>query len=155
MSLDPNKLTPKQQVFLAAYIGSSGNLTHAAKIAEVSYVVHFMWLKESELYVAEFEKAKPLAKEHLRDSAIKRAEDGVQEPVFQGGELVGWKNKFSDTLMLALLKGAFPGEYKDRSEVGWDKDSPLTIDPGRDKLSDEALGLLRALAAKNKSTEEK
>jgi hypothetical protein len=53
----------------------------------------------------------------LEAEAIRRAVEGVDEPVFQGGELVGHVRKYSDTLLARLLDAHKPEKYRQRSEV--------------------------------------
>ncbi len=52
----------------------------------------------------------------LEDEAVRRAKDGVEEPVYQGGKLVGHVQKYSDTLLIFLLKGAKPEKFRERSQ---------------------------------------
>jgi hypothetical protein len=58
---------------------------------------------------ADFGKAWNLAIEIgygiLEDEAIRRAVLGVQEPIYQKGELVGYVTRYSDSLLAFLLKG--------------------------------------------------
>jgi len=47
----------------------------------------------------------------------RRAIEGVDEPVFQGGVCVGYKRKYSDALLLAHAKRHMPEEYGDKRVV--------------------------------------
>lgn len=49
----------------------------------------------------------------LEDEAVRRARDGYDKPVYQQGQCVGQVRKYSDTLMVFLLKGARPKKYRD------------------------------------------
>lgn len=54
----------------------------------------------------------------LEAEALRRAVDGVDEPVFtQKGELAGHVRKYSDTLLALLLKAHLPEKFRERSEV--------------------------------------
>jgi hypothetical protein len=44
----------------------------------------------------------------LEDEALRRAEDGVAEPRFYEGRLCGHVQKYSDTLLIFLLKARRP-----------------------------------------------
>lgn len=55
--------------------------------------------------------------EFLEDEARRRATAGFEEPVYQGGAQVGTIRKYSDTLLIFLLKGRNPGKYKDRVDL--------------------------------------
>ncbi len=52
----------------------------------------------------------------LERAAVIRAVDGVDEPVFHDGVIVGYKRKYSDTLMVKLLEGNLH-KYRQRSET--------------------------------------
>ena len=48
---------------------------------------------------------------------MRRAVDGVEEPVYQGGQLVGTKLVYSDTLLGKLLNANRPAKYRERFDV--------------------------------------
>jgi len=48
----------------------------------------------------------------LEDVALKRATEGWEEPVYFKGEVIGSKQKFSDTLLIFMLKSRDP-KYRD------------------------------------------
>ena len=65
----------------------------------------------------------------LEDEAIRRAREGVEEPVFQGGLRCGSVRKYSDLLLIFLLKSRRP--YRDSGAICRDAQAlplPLTID---------------------------
>ncbi|WP_156928970.1 hypothetical protein [Bradyrhizobium sp. th.b2] len=47
----------------------------------------------------------------LEDAAIRRAVEGVEKPVYQGGVLVGSVTEYSDTLLGLMLRGKRPKVY--------------------------------------------
>lgn len=47
----------------------------------------------------------------LEQEAVRRARDGVEKPVYQGGIMVGTITEYSDTLMGLVLRGKRPGRY--------------------------------------------
>ena len=53
------------------------------------------------------------AADTLEAEARRRAIEGVEEPVFHKGEQVGTLRKYSDVLLIFLLKGARPERYRD------------------------------------------
>lgn len=95
---------------LAAY-AQTGNVSAAAKLAEVSRRSHYEWLARDKRYAAAFEEAVDEAADRLETEARRRAVSGVAEPVFYKGEKVGAIQKYSDTLLIFLLKGARPEKY--------------------------------------------
>jgi len=111
----PQSVTPKKQAFLKAFI-ECGQITMAASAAEIHRKTHYHWLKEDPEYAAMFEESKKIAAETLESEAVRRAYSGVDEPVWYQGEQCGTVRKYSDTLMIFLLKGIIPDKYRERSE---------------------------------------
>lgn len=101
--------------FLESY-AELGNIKAAAKAASVGRRSHYEWLKADEAYAANFAEAQAEAIDTLEREARRRAVEGVLEPVYQVGEKVGTIRKFSDTLLIFLLKGAKPDVYRERFE---------------------------------------
>ena len=62
-------------------------------------------------------EAKRIGAEALEDEAMRRAAEGVDEPVFHQGAQVGTIRKYSDTLAIFLLKGAMPDKYRDNAKL--------------------------------------
>lgn len=106
-------LHSKKEAFLAAYV-ECGTVSHAARAAGICRDTHYEWLNCDEDYAVAFEKAKKDACECLEREARRRAIEGVDEPVYQNGQLVGYKRRYSDTLLIFMLKGEAPDKYKDR-----------------------------------------
>lgn len=116
--------TPKTRASKSALIaafGETGAITYAIKAAGVSKQSHYNWLKSDEVYAQAIADAEEAAFELLEQEARRRAFAGVDEPVFQQGKQVGTVRKYSDTLLIFLMKGARPEKYRDnvnvRSEV--------------------------------------
>jgi hypothetical protein len=49
----------------------------------------------------------------LEEEAIRRATEGVLEPVYYKGDVAGYKTNYSDTLLMFILRGLKPGVYRD------------------------------------------
>jgi len=135
----------RQDAFLAEY-RLCATVTHAAEIALISRRTHYVWIEKDSAYAAAFEEAKVAASDALIKEARRRAVQGVEEPVFYKGELVQTIRKYSDTLLIFLLKGALPEVYRERYEIsGGDKPIKVKSDPGREVLTDAKLKELIAL----------
>jgi len=102
----------KRKAFLAAF-AEVGTITRAAEIAKVTRQAHYLWMKDPE-YAEAFAQAEQQACDRLEQEARRRAVEGVEEPVFHRGKQCGVVRKYSDTLLIFLLKGAMPEKYKDR-----------------------------------------
>jgi hypothetical protein len=130
------KKKPKrwQKAFLSA-LAVNGNVTSAAKAARVNRQAVYRVRDEDEAFAALWEEALAQAGDSLEEEAIRRARDGVNEPVIYQGELCGlWVDehgtrvdagtpgasflpltvkKYSDTLLIFLLKGHKPDKFRE------------------------------------------
>lgn len=102
---------PKKRAFLSA-LSTCGNISEAARIAEVDRTSHYEWLKTDEVYKAAAEDAIETACDLLEQEARRRAVEGVEEPIIRDGAVVGTVRRYSDTLLIFLLNGARPKKYR-------------------------------------------
>ncbi len=119
---------PKKRAFLAA-MGECGNVSQACELAGIHRSTHYDWLENDPEYAEAFAHAEDHAAERLEQEARRRAVEGVEKPVYQGGRQVGVVREYSDTLLIFLLKGAKPEKYQERSrtEIAGANGEPLTI----------------------------
>ncbi len=124
-----DRLTPKQRAFLAAY-SETGNISQAAVMAKVARSRHYCWYEKNENYRKAFDEATEIAADRLEQEAWRRAVEGVSEPVFYQGKKVGTVQKYSNTLLIFLLKGAKPEKYKEKSafEITGKGGGPIAAD---------------------------
>ncbi len=163
--LDNNKKegrrrTPKtavqQAIFLAQY-REHGNLTLASEAAKVARTVHYRWL-EDEDYRRLFEEAAEAATDRLLAEARRRALEGVSEPVLYQGMLCyeqtanGKRGKqivlqrYSDNLLMFLIKGARPEQYRDTWKGEIKHSGAISRGPDLSRLTDEELRDLKRIA---------
>jgi len=114
----------KKRAFLAAF-AEAGTVLGASEASGVDRQSHYNWLRDDVLYVEVFAAAKELSIDKLEKTARKRAIDGVEEPVYQGGKEVGKQIKYSDTLLMFLLNGEKPQKYKQRHEMSGPGGGPM------------------------------
>lgn len=117
-------VTTKKDEFLNAY-ADLGTVTHAAEHVGIDRQSHYHWMARDPDYPARFAAACEQAVEKLEREVIRRAAEGILEPVFQGGKEVGTIRKYSDTLLIFALKGLRPEKYRDRYDV---KQTVVTVD---------------------------
>ena len=101
-----------EKAFLAI-LAESGNVTKACLAAQIARSVVYAHRDEDERFKALWDEALAEAGDALELEARRRAVDGWDEPVFQKGELVGTIRKYSDTLLLAMLRAKKP-EYREK-----------------------------------------
>jgi hypothetical protein len=106
----------RKKDFLDAF-RTSGNVVKACEQTTISRQSVYMWRDKDSNFRAAFERAQIESIEHLEKEAHRRAVDGWEEPVFRESGMIGTVRKYSDTLLIFLLKGAAPEKYKDRQDI--------------------------------------
>lgn len=145
----------KRKAFLAAF-EKVGNITAAARMVQMERTNHNAWLQDPE-YRRQFEEAKESAADLLVEEARKRAVDGIDELVIYQGEIQYTFNcegetipvtvkKYSDPLLMFLIRGARPETYRDtwKGEI---KHSGTVASVDLSKLTDVQLEQLRAISS--------
>lgn len=102
----------KSQVdFLEAFLVHA-SIRKAAAELEIDRKRHYEWMR-SALYFRCFQEAQRQVSVALESEATRRAVDGVLEPIYdKEGKLKGHKRRFSDSLLLELLKANNPEKFK-------------------------------------------
>ena len=98
---------------------TGGQVSAAAGLADITQSTPYSrpW-KNDQVFAAAFEVARTMAAQALESEAIRRAFDGVDEPVgWYKGEPGGVIRRYSDNLLMFSLKGAMPDKYADRVEL--------------------------------------
>lgn len=119
----------KKRAFLTAY-SHTASTVRAAEAAKCDRSSHHDWLKSDATYAAAFELAKVLSVECLEAEAARRAREGFDEGVWHQGVQVGTQRRYSDTLLIFLLKGAAPHKYRDnvRTELSGPEGKAIQVD---------------------------
>lgn len=107
---------PEAGPFLEA-LKIAGNVTEACTLAGVGRATVYRWRDEDPAFKADWEAACDFAWDGLEREAYRRAREGWEEPVYQGGELVGHVRKFSDTMLVTMLKAKRAKEFRDNHAV--------------------------------------
>lgn len=137
----------EQARFLSEY-AKCGNILLAANKAKIKRAKHYDWLEGDPDYEVRFATAHEEACEVLEAEAHRRAVVGIQEPVWYQGQKCGSIKKYSDTLLIFLMKGAMPDKYAEfvRANI---QHKILSRGPDLSILSDEQFEQLKALAGYN------
>ena len=112
-------------------------------------------------FAAQWDSAYEAGSDLLEEEAWRRAREGTEEPVFYQGLIVGHVRKFSDQLLIELLRARRPDKYRQRQEIRHagdaaplsSKDLELARSLGEDPdLEHHWEGLAKGLAAKARET---
>ena len=107
----------KRKAFLDI-LSKTGRVTEAARAVGYTSTVHLHQLRrEDEDFAEAWDLALQAAGDVLEEAAINRAVEGVLEPNYYKGEVVGYTPKYSDSLLMFVLKKIRP-EYRDTGGHG-------------------------------------
>lgn len=136
---NPTKFTvDRQKVFLEEY-AKTGVISQAARAAGVAPSTVSRARDQSDTFDWAFNQAQMLAVGKLEAEAIRRAKDGYEVPVFQGGEEVGVQKYYSDGLLKFLLRAKRPDEYG-KEQVEHSGSVKFVIQPPDDYDGGKAIG---------------
>ena len=111
------KLTPKKRALFCKYLADTGNVTKAAQAINVSRTCCYEHKDEDPLFAEAWQNAVDQAVDELEEEGRRRAFEGTLEPVFYKGKECGYIRKYSDTLLIFLMKGHRPEKYRERSHL--------------------------------------
>jgi hypothetical protein len=127
-------------------VESGGNIVRACRLAKIDGSTPYtkQW-KEDVRFQESLELARGMGADMLEAEAIRRAHDGVDEPVgFYKGEASATVKRYSDTLLIFLLKGAKPEKYAERHRFAGDDGPPIQVEDvnaTRQRLAGRIAGL--------------
>lgn len=99
-------------------LGEGWSPVRVAEEVKISYVTMYRWRKVDEQFGADWNVAVQMGVDRLEDEAHRRAVEGCDRPVYQGGVLVGNITEYDTTLLILLLRarGADRG-YREQLEM--------------------------------------
>lgn len=108
----------KRKVFLRV-LAQTGKVAEAARtVGYVDTAALQTHRRNDEEFAEQWDEALQAAANVLEEEAFRRAHDGVLEPVFYKGDIVGYKTNHSDSLLMFLLRGLKPGTYRENTRGG-------------------------------------
>ena len=132
------KLTPaKSGQFLKA-LTETCNVTEAARQIGMSRRAMYDKRDADTEFAEAWDNAVEQGIDTLEFEARRRAYEGVAEPVFHRGEECGHVRRYSDTLLMFLLRSHRPEKYRERYDVSALPPSAPTL-ADADKLTREQL----------------
>ena len=107
---------PWRPLFLDTLRGT-GNVRLAASNAGVARQVAYRARDSSPTFRDAWDEALEEARELLEAEARRRAAVGVEEPVYYKGQVVGMIRKYSDNLLMFLLKAHWPDKFRENVSI--------------------------------------
>ena len=109
--------TPKKRKAFLTALATGASVSAACCAAKFGRRRAYDWRDADEAFAAEWEDALEAGTDLMEDEMRRRAVEGVDEPRFHDGEICGYVRKYSDTLLIFMLKARRPDKYKERGEV--------------------------------------
>lgn len=118
-------------------LARTGNVTLSARLLGSSRARAYEMRAEDPRFAKLWKDALKEAADNLEGEAWKRAVEGWEEPVFHKGDVCGHVRKYSDTLLVLLLKHTKRRKYADRMETTMKAELEIKTRP--EELTDEEL----------------
>ena len=129
----------RRAAFLAA-LAETGNVSRAARAAKASRSRAYQLKADDPQFAEEWAGALEIATDALDAEARRRAMDGVETPRFHQGQIAGTVKKYSDSLLMFLLRAHRPDLYRERAGLTSNRqdahDSDEDYAGARDALAD-------------------
>jgi hypothetical protein len=100
--------TPKLLEAFLIYLRKGYVPKRAAEAVGISRNTAFKWRQKDPEFAAAWEEAVDEGTDLLEEAILKRARDGYDRPIFQGGVFVGQERVYSDSLAAMMLQGRRP-----------------------------------------------
>jgi hypothetical protein len=123
--MDDEQPSSWRATFLAA-LEASGNVSAAARRAATHRCTAYRHRQADPEFRAAWDEALEVAMDDMEAEARRRAVDGWDEPVFYEGKVCGHIRKYSDALIMFLLK-AYRPEFRDNDRVVHSGDTTTTV----------------------------
>lgn len=112
-------------------LSQSGNVSDAAEYAGVARSTVYKHRNENETFSAAWDDAMEIATDALEAEARRRAVEGTTEPVgWYQGQPGGYVTRYSDNLLMFLLKAHRPEKFRERYEFTGKDGGPLQHEHG-------------------------
>lgn len=110
-------IRPAQWDALVKALADTGSTRLACEASGIARSTFYHRKANDPEFEARVQDAYDDAFDRVEEELYRRAVHGFEEPVYQAGQLVGTKLRYSDTAAIFMLKGARPEKYADRQQV--------------------------------------
>ena len=135
-----HKWTATRRTRFLKKLAETGNVSAAARAAGASRSRVYQLKAKSPAFAAQWADALETATDALDAEARRRAMDGVETPRFHQGQIAGTVKKYSDSLLMFLLRAHRPDLYRERAGLTSNRqdahDSDEDYAGARDALAD-------------------
>ena len=111
------KFTPKKKKLFLEQLSLSANVTTSAHYCGIDRRTAYDHRAVDPEFAVQWDDAVDEAIDKYEAVVNQRAFEGVDEPIYQQGELVGYARKCSDTLAIFMLKAYRPEKFRERFDM--------------------------------------
>jgi len=132
------KFTEKKKREFLKLLSETGNISLCAKLCNISHTTLYLQKNQNPDFNKSWEESIQFSSDQLESEARRRAYKGFLEPIWYEGQKVGIKRKFSDTLLIFLLKGLKPNKFRERTQtelIGKDGEDLNLLSLAKSKLT--------------------
>lgn len=111
--------TPERQSAFIEALADTGSVDAACKAVNMSTVgaYHLRRQPEAESFRTAWEAALGLGVARVEDVVMDRALNGVEEPLYSYGKLIGTRRRYNDRLLMFILRNRAPERFADGKRV--------------------------------------
>jgi hypothetical protein len=107
----------------------------------------YFWKRVDYAFSVAWDEALERGLDALEDEVMRRAKEGVEEPIFYQGGVVGTTRRYSDVLAMFLLKSKRRDVFGERREITANQNILSMSPEQRDRMVQQFLEDLRAIAS--------
>ena len=118
------RLNRERQKHFVEALAETGNVSAAVKVAGTSRTRAYELRKTDQAFAAAWDEAEQIAADKLEAETWRRAVEGIEEPLVSAGKLVRDDDgqpiairRYSDQLLIALLRAHRPEKFRERAAV--------------------------------------
>lgn len=149
---DPSSLriAREKTAFIAALRKNGGNVSGALITSKLKRVTAYDHFKNDKVFADAWLDALEASNDDLYKEAVRRAKTGILEPVYHNGKKIASVKKYSDTLLIFLLKQS-EAQKKWRNRII--KAGNLAVETVRDEGKRAGLSEAQIIQIQNKMVE--
>ena len=99
-------------------LARSGSVTLASERSGIRRYTLYRMRAQDETFAKRWDRHLSLGIDRLQDDALRRAVDGVEQPVWRGGKKVGTVQRYDNRLLQFLLRAHRPEIYAEKKQGG-------------------------------------
>jgi transposase-like protein len=110
--------TARRKSLALSLLGQGHMLTHVRTVLGINRLTIYRWRRDDPGFTQAYADAMEAGTDVIEQEVWRRAVEGYDRPVFQGGKMVGLERVYSDRLAILLLRGRRPEVYRDMTSRG-------------------------------------